>query len=70
MDKFLDDFFYSVSGSMGVYIVIINGILGSALIVAGVLMNKSTFKKRIVGAVCIGIGLLTLICQLTKLLFL
>jgi ABC-type Fe3+-siderophore transport system permease subunit len=69
MNKYLDNFFNSIFGGMGIGLVIFNGILGLSLIVIGILLNKksSSKNKKTVGIVCVGIGILAVINAIIQL---
>jgi hypothetical protein len=69
MNAYLDNFFNSIFGGMGIGLVIFNGILGLSLIVIGILLNKksSSKNKKTAGIVCVGIGILAVINAIIQL---
>ncbi len=69
MEAFLDTLLNNIFGGMGIGLVIFNGILGLALVLTGVFMNKKTASKskKTVGMVLICIGVLAVIFAILRL---
>lgn len=71
MEKFIDTMLENIFGGMTSQLFYINIIVGIILVIVGIflLIRKPTKVKRVVGWICIGIGILGALTRILLFLF-